>query len=262
MKIVYLGDVVGRSGRNAVLNNIEIIKEKYHPDTIIVNGENAAHGFGITPKICNSFFSKGVDIIVTGNHAYKNKEIIPFMNENKRIIRPLNFPDNLPGKGFCEYELLNGKKILVVQLQGRVFMEPIDCPLTALNKLLKNYILGGNIQAIIVDIHAEATSEKLAIGYYLDGRVSGVFGTHTHVATADTRILPKGTAYQTDVGMCGDFNSVLGSKPEEPINRVLCPASRGKLEISDGQGSVFGVFVETDDKSGLATMCEQIIIHP
>lgn len=260
MKIVYCGDIVGQSGRDAVINNIDNIKNKYRPDIFIINGENSAHGFGITPKICESFFAKGVDAILTGNHAFNKKEIMPYMNDNKRVIRPLNFPEDSPGRGFCEIELLNGKKILIIQLQGTLFMEENANPLLAVDNLLKSYILSKNINAIFVDIHAEITSEKMAIAHHLDGRVSAVVGTHTHVPTNDARILPQGTAYQTDAGMCGDYNSVIGFDKKEPINRILYKESRGKLTLSEGKGSVYGAFIETDDKTGLAVKIESIAI--
>ena len=182
------------------------------------------------------------------------------MNESKQIVRPLNYPENLPGRGSAEIELPNGKKLLVVQLLGRLFMEAVDCPAQAIEKLLKSYTLGRNVSAILVDIHAEATSEKLAMGYFLDGRVSVVAGTHTHVPTADARILPKGTAYITDVGMCGDYESVLGFEVEEPINRLHRRYTGGRLVPAKGLGTLFGIAVETDDATGLAKKIEQIRI--
>ena len=260
MKIIYCGDIVGRAGREAVLNNLEKLRETYKPDVIAVNVEDAAHGFGVTPGICRDFLDKGVDVLVTGNHVWQQRELIPFLNENKRIIRPLNYPENLPGRGVAEIELPNGRKLLAVQLLGRLFMEAVDCPAQAMEKLLKNYTLGKNVAAILVDMHAEATSEKLAMGYFLDGRVSVVAGTHTHVPTADARILPKGTAYITDVGMCGDYESVLGFEVEEPVNRLNRRYTGGRLVPAKGSGTLFGIFVETDDASGLAKTIEQIRI--
>lgn len=262
MRIVYLGDVVAKSGRMAVLLHIQEIKEKYSPDVFLVNGENSAHGFGITSKICKEFFEAGIDVIITGNHVYDQKEVLEYLSKSDRVIRPLNFPADNLGKGFCEFVAKNGKKILITQLQGRMFMEPMDCPLKAIDALLKNYELGQNIDAIFVDIHAEATSEKLAIGHYLDGRVSMVLGTHTHVPTSDGRILKKKTAYQSDVGMCGDYDSVIGFETQAPIDRMLHKETATKLVPSNGEGSVFGVFVETDDDTGLAILIEQIKICP
>lgn len=258
MRFIYCGDVVARAGREAVLNNLDKLKEIYKPDFVIANIENAAHGFGATPGICRDFLEKGVDALVTGNHVWQQRELIPYLSECKKIVRPLNYPENLPGRGFCELELPNGKKLLVIQVLGRLFMEAIDCPVQAIEKLLRNYTLGKNIDAIFVDIHAEATSEKLSFGCYLDGRVSAVIGSHTHVPTADAKIWPKGTAYLTDVGMCGDYNSVLGFDKEEPINRIARKYTGGRLIPAKGQGTLSAVLVETDDKTGLAIRIEPI----
>ena len=258
VKFIYCGDVVARAGREAVLNNLEILKQKYLPDFVIVNIENAAHGFGATPAICRDFLAKGVDALVTGNHVWQQRELIPFLDECKRIIRPLNYPESLPGKGFCELETPNGKKLLIVQVLGRLFMEAVDCPIMAIDKLLKNYSLGINVDAIFVDIHAEATSEKLAFGCYLDGRVSAVIGSHTHVPTADAKIWPAGTAYLTDVGMCGDYDSVLGFDKQEPMNRLARKYTGGRLTPAKGTGTLCAVLVETDDRTGLATHIEPI----
>lgn len=260
MKIVYCGDVVGRSGREAVLNNLPLLREKYKMDAVIVNAENAAHGFGLTPGICRDFFNAGVDAITTGNHVWDQREIVPYLDECKKIIRPLNYPEGTIGRGSCEIELTNGKKLVVAQVMGRVFMEALDCPVQALDKLLKQYILGKNVAAILVDVHAEATAEKLAFGYYLDGKVSVVAGTHTHVPTADFKLLPKGTAYITDVGMCGDYDSVLGFEPEAPVQRLCRKYPSERLVPAKGKGTLMGIYVETDDATGLALKIEQIKI--
>ena len=252
MRIIYCGDVVARPGREAVLNNLGKIKDMYKPDVVIINVENAAHGFGATPGICRDFFEKGADVLVTGNHVWQQRELIPYLDECKNIIRPLNYPATLPGRGFCEFELANGKKIVVAQVLGRVFMEAVDCPAQAMDALLKQYKLGGNVQAIFVDIHAEATAEKVSFGHFLDGRVSAVIGSHTHIPTADATIRDGGTAYMTDVGMCGDYNSVIGFEKEEPINRLNRKYTGGRLVPSKGNGTVYGVLIETDDKTGLA----------
>ena len=262
MKIIYCGDVVARAGREAVLNNIPTLKEKYSPDVLIVNIENAAHGFGATPGICRDFLDKGTDVLVTGNHVWQQRELIPFLDECKRIVRPLNYPPHLPGRGFCEFELPSGKKILVVQLQGRLFMEAIDCPAQAIDNLLKSYALGRNVDAIFVDFHAEATAEKVSMGHYLDGRVSAVIGSHTHIPTADETIRPKGTAYLSDVGMCGDYNSVIGFEPDEPINRLTRKYTGGRLNPAKGLGTLCGVLIETNDNTGLAIKIERIVISP
>ena len=258
MKLIYCGDVVARAGREAVLNNLQEIKARYNPDAIIVNIENAAHGFGATPGICRDFLNAGVHGLITGNHAFNQKELVPFLSECKTIIRPLNYGNNVPGRGSAEILLASGQKILIAQVVGRQFMEPSDNPVNAIDTVLKSYNLGKNINAILVDIHAEATSEKIALGYYLDGRVSIVAGTHTHVPTADAHILPKGTAYITDVGMCGDYNSVLGFETEEPIARLSDKYTGGRLSPARGNGTLYGIYVETDDKTGLAKLIEQI----
>lgn len=258
MKIIYCGDVVARAGREAVLSNLSNLKKQYKPDAIIVNIENAAHGFGATPGICRDFLDAGIDGLITGNHVWNQKELVPFLNDCKVIIRPLNYGSNNPGRGATELLLANGQKLLIAQVAGRQFMEPSDNPINAIDAVLKNYNLGKNINAILIDMHAEATSEKLALGYYLDGKVSIVAGTHTHVPTADARVLPQGTAYITDVGMCGDYNSVLGFETEEPIARLSDKYTGGRLSPARGKGTLYGIFVETDDTTGLAKSIEQI----
>lgn len=261
MKIIYCGDVVARAGREAVLGNLPKLRELYKPDAVIVNIENAAHGFGATPGICRDFLEAGVDALTTGNHVWNQKELVPFLNDCKNIIRPLNYPEFNPGRGTAEITLANGQRLLILQVLGRLFMDAVDNPATALDKVLRSYNLGKNIHAILVDIHAEATSEKLSLGYYLDGRVSVVAGTHTHIPTADARILPKGSAYITDVGMCGDYDSVLGFDKEEPINRLIGKYSdSGRLTPANGKGTLYGIFVETDDTTGLAKSIQQITL--
>ena len=258
MRLFYCGDIVARAGREVVLHNLPIIKEELKPDVILLNVENAAHGFGVTPGICRAFLAQGADILVTGNHFLNQKEIIPFLDDCPYIIRPANIPENNPGHGHYVFELADGRRILAIQVLGRLFMEAVDCPVQAIDNILKNYTLGKNSQAVFVDIHAEATSEKLSLGYYLDGRVSCVAGTHTHVPTADFRVLPKGTAYITDVGMSGDYNSVLGFDPTAPINRLCRRYVGDRLTPACGEGTLYGILVETDDKTGLAVRIEQI----
>ncbi len=258
MKIIYCGDVVGRPGRDAILNNISKLKEAYHYDALIVNVDNAAHGFGATPGICRDFLNSGVTALVSGDHVWNQREILPFLDECKQIARPLNHPDNLPGQGAREIILSNGKKLLVVEVVGRLFMEAVDCPVQAMDKLLKLYTLGRNIDAIFVDFHAEATAEKISFGHYLDGKVSAVIGSHTHVPTSDTMILPGGTAYQTDAGMCGDYSGVIGFEKEEPVARLARKFTGNRLVPCKGQGTLWGTFIETDDTTGLAVKIEQI----
>ncbi len=262
MKIIYCGDVVGRSGREAVLSHIKDLREDYKADFVIVNAENAAHGFGLTPSICRDLYDAGVDGIITGNHVFDQREIIPFLDYDKRIIRPLNYPLGTIGRGSAVLEAPNGKKLLICQVMGRVFMEALDCPVQALKAVLKDYKLAQNVDAIMVDIHAEASSEKISFAHYFDGLVSGVFGTHTHVPTADETILKKGTAYLTDIGMCGDYDSVLGFEEEAPIKRLLKQYPSEKLVPSQGKGTLCAVYFQTDDKTGLATHIERIQIKP
>ncbi len=260
MRIFYCGDVVARPGREVVLKNLHKIRNELKADVILVNVENAAHGFGVTPGICRDFLDKGADVLITGNHFLDQRDIVSFLNDCKVIIRPANIPEENCGRGSTVFELADGRKILVAQVSGRVFMEAIDCPVQTMDKLLKNYTLGKNIDAIFVDIHAEATSEKLAFGYYLDGRVSAVAGTHTHVPTADAKVLPNGTAYITDVGMCGCYNSVLGFDVATPINRLRRRYLGDRLTPATGTGTLYGIMVETDDKTGLAKSITQVTL--
>ena len=260
MKIFYCGDVVARPGREAILNNLENIKQQYKPDVIIINADNAAHGFGVTPGIARDFFAKGADAILCGNHVWNQKDIIPFINDNKKIIRPLNYGEGHPGRGFCEVTLPNGRIILIIQVVGRVYMEAVDCPVKSIDNLLKSYNLSKTVDAIFVDIHAEATSEKQAFGHYFDGRVSAVIGSHTHVPTMDYKILPNGTAYMTDVGMCGDYDGVIGFEKEEPVARIARKYTGGRLIPCKGKGTLSAVLIETDDKTGLAINIEYIKI--
>ena len=260
MKIIYCGDIVARAGREIVSENIAKLKKDFTPDVIMLNVENAAHGFGVTPGICRDFLARGADILITGNHFLNQRDIIPYLDECKVIVRPANIPPENPGRGHIIYELADGRRILVIQVLGRVFMEAVDCPVQAIDAILQNYTLGRNINAIFVDIHAEATSEKLSLGYYLDGKVSCVAGTHTHVPTADARILPQCTAYITDVGMCGNYNSILGFEPDAPINRLRRRYMEDRLIPAAGHGTLYAILVETDDATGLAKSIEQIKI--
>ena len=258
MKILYCGDIVGRAGRHVIIKHIKDIRQKYALDCVIVNGENAAHGFGLSPKIAQDLLDNGVDFITTGNHIWQQKEIYPFLDSSKQIIRPLNYPENLCGKGYQAIDI-NGKKILITQVLGRLFMPPVNSITEPLDRLLKLYTLGKNVDAVVVDIHGEATSEKLALGYYLDGRVSLVAGTHTHVPTSDARILPQQTGYITDVGMCGDFNSVLGFEPEAPMERLAEKLTvQNKLTPANGKElTIWGVMIETTPE-GLCQSITQI----
>ncbi len=252
MKIFYCGDIVARSGRDAVMKALPEIREKHAPDAVILNVDNAAHGFGVTPGICRDFFEAGADALVTGDHVWNQKEILPFLDECKKIARPINYLDSCPGRGFAEITLANEKKLLVIEAVGRLFMEAVDCPVQKIEQLLKGYNLGRNIDAVFIDFHAEATAEKMSLGHYFDGRVSAVIGSHTHVQTNDAKILPNGTAYMTDAGMCGDDNGVIGFDKTEPVARLARKYTGGRLIPGKAAGIVSGVLIETNDKTGLA----------
>jgi metallophosphoesterase (TIGR00282 family) len=258
MKIIYFGDIVGRAGRVAVLNSLDDIRQRFAPDIMIANGENAAHGFGITEKICNEFFEAGIDVIVTGNHAWDQREIVAFIDREPRLLRPNNYPKLTPGSGSVIAQTKTGKRVLVIQVMGRLFMEPLDDPFASVESALGNHRIGTSVDAIVVDIHAEATSEKTAMGVYLDGRVSMVVGSHSHIPTADARVLQGGTAYQTDAGMCGDYNSVIGMKKDAAVARFIRKMPGEKLEPAEGEATVCAVLVETDDATGLAKNCRPI----
>ena len=251
---------MGRPGREAVLKHAPSLKQKYEADVLIVNAENAAHGFGLTPSICRDFFEIGTDLITTGNHVFDQREIIPFIDSDKRVLRPLNYPTGTVGRGYGIVELPNGQKLLVAQVLGRVFMDAVDCPVKTLEDVLLKYPLNHTVNAVLVDIHAEATSEKISFAHYFDGKVSAVIGTHTHVPTADECILKKGTAYLTDVGMCGDYQSVLGFEEETPIARLLKKYPTDRLIPSKGAGSFSAVFIKINDETGLAEHIERIFI--
>ena len=252
MRVLYFGDVVGRSGREAVLQNLSFLKDRLRLDFIVLNGENAAAGFGITSKICEEFFKIGINCITLGNHAWDQREIFSYIGGESRLIRPLNYPIGAPGRGSQIYSLNDGRKILIIQVMGRLFMDTLDDPFQKVDEILKSYPLGKAVSFILVDVHAEATSEKMALAHYLDGRVSAVIGTHTHIPTADTQIFSGGTAYQSDVGMCGDYNSVIGMKKEVPIARFTKKLPTERMSPSEGEGDMCAVFIESDDLTGRA----------
>lgn len=252
MRFLIVGDVVGSAGR-AVLNaNLSHLRNKLKADFVIVNGENAAHGFGITGNICDAFYQAGTDCITTGNHVFDQRDIIGQMSRDEKILRPINYPPDTPGRGHKVFTTDGGKRVLVANVMCRLFMELLDDPFQALEALLARYKLGRDVDAIVFDVHGEATSEKQAIAHFVDGRASVVVGTHTHVPTADTWVLPGGTAYQTDMGMTGDYNSVIGMKKEGSIARLTTKGERARLEPAGEDGTLCGCYVVTDDKTGLA----------
>lgn len=259
MKILFLGDIVGRTGRDAVIEHAKKLRNELALDFIVVSGDNAAGGFGINPNITIDLLQAGVDVITGGDHIWDQQEIKSTLSNEKRLLRPQNFPDKAPGTGHGLYKTANGKKILVLHLLGQVFhKEHTNCPFACADQILSTYRLGANVDAILVDMHAEATSEKTAMGKYLDGRVSMVVGSHTHIPTMDARILPKGTAYQTDAGMCGDYDSVIGFDAEAPLERFLTKISKNKLKAAEGRATLCGLLVETDDATGLAKTCRAV----
>ena len=262
MKILILGDVMGKSGRDALSNKLPEIIEENQIDFVIVNGENAADdGRGITQFIAEDFFSKGVDVITSGNHIWDKKETTYYIDKEKRLLRPANLAEGSPGKGYEIYTSKNDKyKIGVINLMGNVFMRKTDDAFQVAKNISKKLVLKKNVDFLVVDFHGEITSEKMAMGHFFDGLSTCIVGTHTHVPTADTRILEKGTAYQTDIGMCGDYNSVIGMNKENSIKRFLKDPSATKHQPAIGEGSISGLMVVGDDKTGLANRVEPIFL--
>lgn len=259
MRILFLGDVVGRTGRRAISENLKQMREKWRLDFVIVNGENASNGAGLTGAHAKSLFEAGADCITLGDHAFDQKDMIQYIDIEPRILRPMNFAKSAPGKGARVYEVPGGRKILVVQVLGQVFMKrPFDSPFSAVDQILRAHPLGGLVNASLVDIHCEATSEKMGIGHFCDGRASVVVGTHTHVPTADATILPKGTAYQTDAGMCGDYNSVIGMDIAEPMRRFVTGMGKSRFSPAEGQATLSGLYIETDDQTGKAIRLDMV----
>ena len=260
MRILYLGDIVGRTGRTAIKEHLPRMIKEFNLDFVIVNGENSAHGFGINRSIADDIFNAGADVITLGDHAFDNKEILNWIDDEPNIVRPDNIGEGSRGKGVIMVESKKGHRVLITQVLGTVFMKhayasPWDC--------LDKSIGGGTpmdngMDAIVVDIHAEATSEKQGVGHYLDGRVSLVVGTHTHIPTSDTRILEHGTGYQTDAGMCGCYDSMIGMEKEGALNKLLNIGERKRFEPAKGEATLSGVLVETDPNTGLAKSIEGV----
>ncbi len=252
MKLLFCGDVMGETGRRAVLDHVPALRRKLGLDFVVVNGENAAGGFGVTEKICKSFFDAGVDVVTTGNHAWDQREVLTYIVREPRLIRPANFPKGTPGRGAGLYQLQDGRSVLVIQVMTRLFMDPLDDPFAAIEQALGEHRLHETVDAILLDVHGEATSEKAALGVVGDGRVSMVVGSHSHIPTADARILPGGTAFQTDAGMCGDYDSVIGMEKDVAVARFVTKMRGERLEPATGEATLCGVYVETDDATGLA----------
>lgn len=252
MRLMFLGDVVGRAGRKAVHEHLPALRERYAPDFVVLNGENSAGGFGITESICQEFLDSGVDVVTSGNHIWDQRDTLVFIERQERLLRPLNYPEGTPGRGAGLFKAANGADVLVINPMGRVFMNDLDCPFRAVEKELEACPLGEGADAIVIDFHAEATSEKQAMGHFVDGRASFVVGTHTHAPTSDDQVLPGGTAYVSDAGMCGDYDSVLGMGKEEPVSRFTSRIPNGRFEPAHGEATVSGLAVEISDSTGLA----------
>ncbi len=253
MKILFLGDVMGRAGRRAVSENLSRLKSEWRLDFVVVNGENASSGMGLSGEHAKAILDAGADCITLGDHAFDQKDMLQFIEHEPRIIRPLNFAKNAPGRGARVFSDQRGRKILVTQVLGQVFMKrAFDDPFSAVDQVLRTHALGGGVQAALVDIHCEATSEKMGMGHFCDGRASVVVGTHTHIPTADAMILPAGTAYQSDAGMCGDYNSVIGMEKSEPMRRFVTGMPKARFSPAMGEATLSGLYVETDDRTGKA----------
>lgn len=262
MQILFIGDVFGSPGRKIVREHVHHVVESNSVELLVINVENAAGGFGVTPAICEEFFELGADVLTTGNHVWDKKEISDYLNTGmkngsnaRRVLRPANYPATAPGSGYYEGSTRSGVSYGVMNLQGRVFMVHNDCPFRTADRLLER----AKSKVILVDMHAEATSEKVAMGWYLDGRVTAVLGTHTHIPTADTRVLPKGTAYQTDIGMSGPYDSVIGVEKEQVLARFLT-SMPGRFDAARGDVRLNGVLIDCDPQTGRAKAIQRVVL--
>lgn len=263
MRLLFLGDLVGRSGRTAVWNRLPGLIRDFKLDFVIVNGENAAGGFGITEEIFLETLNAGADVVTTGNHVWDQREALVYADRQDRFLRPANYPSGTPGRGSNLYIARNGARVLVANVMGRVFMHPdLDDPFAAGEAILEACPLGEQADAVVFDFHAEATSEKLCFAHFVDGRASFVVGTHTHVPTADAQILNGGTAYLSDAGMCGDYDSSIGMDKEEPVSRFVSKIPKGRFEVASGPATICGVAVEISDRTGLAEKIAPLRIGP
>jgi metallophosphoesterase (TIGR00282 family) len=252
VRLLFCGDVVGRAGRTILVQKLPELRTELRLDAVVVNGENAAGGFGITPALCQEFYAAGADLITTGNHVFDQRELIGYCDREPRLIRPLNMMPSTPGRGSVQLALADGRKLLVLQILGRLFMGAYDDPFRALDSELARHPLGAAVHAVVIDLHAEATSEKMALGHLADGRASLVAGTHTHVPTADAQILPGGTAYITDIGMTGDYDSVIGMNKTVALQRFRTHVPGPRNTPALGEATLCAVYLETDDSTGLA----------
>jgi 2',3'-cyclic-nucleotide 2'-phosphodiesterase len=262
MRILFLGDVVGRPGREAIIRNLPDLRLRWNLDCVVINGENSAGTAGITEAICNELLDAGADAVTLGNHSWDQREALVFIEREYRLLRPANFSKGTPGRGTALVEARNGGRVLIVNLIGRVFMGSSDDPFVEIERQIAACPLGLGCDAMLIDMHAEATSEKQAMAHFVDGRASIVVGTHTHVPTADHHILPGGTAYLSDAGMCGDYDSILGVEKTAPMHRFLHSTPSGRFEATDGEATLCGFAVETDDSTGLAKQCWAVRLGP
>ncbi len=254
MRLLFLGDVMGRAGRRAVTEALPRLRTEWRLDVVVVNGENASHGMGLTPEHARLLLEAGADCVTLGDHAFDQKDMLQFIESEPRVLRPMNFAKEAPGRGHRVVTDARGRKVLVAPVLGQVFMKRcFDDPFSAVDAVLRAHPLGGAVQAALVEMHCEATSEKMAMGHFCDGRASAVVGTHTHVPTADAQVLPRGTGYLTDAGMCGDYDSVIGMDKAEPMRRFVTGMPRARFTPAAGEATLSGVLVETDDRSGQAT---------
>ena len=257
MRLLFLGDVVGRAGRDAVARHLPGLRERLALDFVVANGENVAHGFGITERTARDLYESGVDCITTGNHVWDQREIVAAIDADPRLLRPINFPRGTPGRGIGVFTV-GRRRVVVVNVMARLFMDPLDDPFAAVDSVLATQRLGAGVDAILVDVHGEASSEKMALGHFCDGRASIVVGSHSHVPTADAQVLPGGTAYQTDAGMCGDYDSVIGMKKEAAVQRFVRKMPGERLSPAEGEGTMCGVFVELDPGTGRALRVDPV----
>lgn len=253
MRMLFLGDVMGRSGRTAVADRLPGLRRDWKLDFVVVNGENATGGLGLSAAHAQGLLAAGADVVTLGDHAFDQRDMLAFVEQEPRVLRPLNYARTAPGQGARFFDVPGGRRVFVAQVLGQVFMKrPFDDPFSAIEAALRPATLGGTAAAVVIDVHAEATSEKMAMGHWCDGRASLVVGTHTHVPTADTQILARGTAYQTDAGMCGDYDSVIGMEKLEPITRFVTGMPKNRFTPAEAEATLCGVFVETDDATGRA----------
>ncbi|MBV6656901.1 MAG: YmdB family metallophosphoesterase [Devosiaceae bacterium] len=256
--LLFLGDVVGRAGREAVEQHLPTLLEQHPVSFVVCNGENAAHGFGITETICDQLFELGVDVITLGNHSFDQRDMLVGIERVPNLLRPVTYPAGTPGRGWGLYKARSGAQVLVINAMGRIYMDAMEDPFAAVDAVLAQCPMGDLADFALVDFHAEATSEKQALGAHLDGRVTVVVGTHTHVPTSDHRVQPSGTAYQSDAGMCGDYESVLGMDKTEPLQRFLTKVPQGRFSPAEGEGTLCGLAVRADPATGLALACEPV----